>query len=60
MPAAKQQIRQIIAENDISSVADVYTLLKDSFKDYPAGTYGGRTGCHPGISKEPERGHTHR
>ena len=33
MPAAKQQIRQIIAENDISSVADVYTLLKDSFKD---------------------------
>ncbi len=33
MPAAKQQIRQIIAENDINSVADVYTLLKDSFKD---------------------------
>lgn len=33
MPAAKEQIRQIIAENDISSIADVYTLLKDSFKD---------------------------
>lgn len=33
MPAAKEQIRQIIAENNISSVADVYTLLKDSFKD---------------------------
>lgn len=33
MPVAKQQIRQIIAENDINSVADVYTLLKDSFKD---------------------------
>ena len=33
MPATKGQIRQIIAENNISSVADVYTLLKDSFKD---------------------------
>ena len=33
MPAAKEQIRQIITENNISSVADVYTLLKDSFKD---------------------------
>ena len=28
-----EQIRQIISENNISSVADVYTLLKDSFKD---------------------------
>ena len=33
MPAIKEQIQQIIAENNISSVADVYTLLKDSFKD---------------------------
>lgn len=33
MSATKEQIRQIIAENNISSVADVYTLLKDSFKD---------------------------
>ena len=33
MPAAKEQIRQIITENGISSVADVYTLPKDSFKD---------------------------
>lgn len=33
MPVAKEQIRQIISENNISSVADVYTLLKDSFKD---------------------------
>ena len=33
MPAAKQQIRQIITENNINNVADVYTLLKDSFKD---------------------------
>ena len=33
MPAAKEQIRQIIAENDNNSVADVYILLKVSFKD---------------------------
>ena len=33
MPVAKEQIRQIISENNISSVADVYSLLKDSFKD---------------------------
>lgn len=33
MPVAKEQIRQIISQNNISSVADVYTLLRDSFKD---------------------------
>ena len=33
MAVAKEQIRQIISENNISSVADVYTILKDSFKD---------------------------
>lgn len=33
MPVAKEQIRQIISENNISNVADVYSLLKDSFKD---------------------------
>ena len=33
MAVAKEQIRQIISENNISSVADVYTLPKDSFKD---------------------------
>lgn len=32
MPVAKEQIRQIISENN-SSVADVNALLKDSFKD---------------------------
>ena len=31
MPVAKEQIRQIISENNISSVTDVYALL--SFKD---------------------------
>ena len=33
MAVAKEQIRQIISENNISSVGDVYALLKDSFKD---------------------------
>lgn len=33
MALAKEQIRQIISQNDISSVADVYSLLKESFKD---------------------------
>lgn len=26
-------MRQIIAENNINSVGDIYTLFKDSFKD---------------------------
>ena len=33
MPIAKEQIRQIIADNNLNSVADVYTILKDGFKD---------------------------
>ena len=33
MAVAKEQIRQIISENNLSSVADVYSLLKESFKD---------------------------
>ena len=33
MAIAKEQLRQIIKENDIKSVGDIYTLLKDSFKD---------------------------
>ena len=33
MPVAKEQIRQIIADNNLNSVADVYPLLRDGFKD---------------------------
>ena len=33
MLVAKEQIRQIIADNNLNSVADVYTLLRDGFKD---------------------------
>lgn len=33
MAIAKEQLRQIISENDISSVGDIYTFFKESFKD---------------------------
>ena len=33
MAVAKEQIRQISSENNSNSVADIYTLLKESFKD---------------------------
>lgn len=33
MAIAKEQLRQIIAENDINNVGDIYALFKDSFKD---------------------------
>lgn len=33
MSAAKEQIRQMISENNLNSVADVYAILRDSFKD---------------------------
>ena len=33
MAIAKEQLRQIIADNNITSVGDIYTLFKDSFKD---------------------------
>ena len=33
MAIAKDQIRQIIAENNFTNVADVYSYLKEGFKD---------------------------
>lgn len=33
MAIAKDQLRQIITENNITNVQDIYSLLKDSFKD---------------------------
>jgi len=33
MAIAKEQLRQIISENDVKSVGDIYTLFKESFKD---------------------------
>ena len=49
MAVAKDQIRQIITENNITSVADVYSLLKDSFKDISAGAAGSRDGRNSGL-----------
>ena len=49
MAVAKDQIRQIITENNITSVADVYSLLKDSFKDILPGTTGSRDGRNSGL-----------
>lgn len=33
MAIVKDQLRQIISENDINSVGDIYSLFKESFKD---------------------------
>lgn len=33
MSLGNEQIRQIIAENNISNVQDIYSYLKESFKD---------------------------
>ena len=33
MAIATEQLRQIIKENDIQSVGNIYNLLKNSFKD---------------------------
>lgn len=33
MTIAKEQLRQIISQNDANSIVDVYSLLKESFKD---------------------------
>jgi len=33
MAIEKEELRQIIKENDLKSVGDVYALLKDSFKE---------------------------
>lgn len=45
MALAKEQIRQIISRNDISSVADVYSLLKESFQRYFSEDDGNRNVC---------------
>lgn len=33
MALAKEQIRQMIKENNITNVGDIYSFFKDSFKD---------------------------
>lgn len=51
MPVAKEQIRQIIADNNLSSVADVYDLLKDSFKDILQELMEAELDASPGYEK---------
>ena len=51
MAVAKEQIRQIISENNINSVADIYTLLKDSFKDIPQELMEAELDATPGYEK---------
>ena len=51
MPATKQQIRQIIADNSLNSVADVYSLLKDSFKDILQELMEAELDASPGYEK---------
>ena len=33
MAIAKEQLKQIITENDINSVSDIYSLFRESFKE---------------------------
>ena len=53
MAAAKEQIRQIISENNINSVADIYTLLKDSFRISCKELMDKRTGCNSWLREKP-------
>ena len=53
MAVAKEQIRQIISENNINSVADIYTLLKDSFKDILQELMEAELDATPGYEKKP-------
>ena len=51
MLVAKEQIRQIISQNNISSVADVYTLLRNSFKDILQELLEAEMDAPPGYEK---------
>ena len=51
MPVAKEQIRQIIADNNLNSVADVCSLLRDSFKDILQELMEAELDASPGYEK---------
>ena len=55
MAIAKEQLRQIIAENDINSVGDVYALFKDSFKDMMQELLGAEMDASIGYTKTRSR-----
>ena len=54
MAIAKEQIRQIIADNNLNSVADVYTLLRDGFKDILQELMEAELDVFPGLREKPE------
>lgn len=55
MAIAKEQLRQIIAENDINSVGDVYALFKDSFKDMMQELLGAEMDASIGYTKNKKQ-----
>ena len=55
MAIAKEQLRQIIAENDINSVGDVYALIKDSFKDMMQELLGAEMDASIGYTKNKKQ-----
>ena len=56
MPAAKEQIRKVIADNKFNRVADVYSLLKDSFKDIFQELMEAEPNASPGYEKDHKDG----
>lgn len=52
MAIAKEQLRQIISENDIQSVGDIYSLFKESFKDMLQELLEAEMGCYPWVRKK--------
>ena len=59
LPAEKQQIQQIIADNTLNSMADIYSLPWDSFKSYTYITDGGGMGCLHRLCKGSKRRYPH-
>ena len=57
MAVAKEQIRQIIADNNLSRVADVYTFLRDGFKDILQEPMEAEMDVALGYEKNQKRGH---
>ena len=51
MAVAKEQIRQILSENNINNV--YIHASERQFQGYPAGADGGRTGCNSWLREKP-------
>ena len=55
MAIAKEQIRQIIADNNFTNVADVYAYLKEGFKDILQELMEAELDATLGYEKKSER-----